>query len=375
MSSDEIRIEKVGSTVFELPPRYQIIKIIGKGTYGVVCSARDLERNCNVAIKKIENVFSNATEAKRALRETKLMRHFNHENVIRILDIFKPRCYDQFNDLYLVYELMEADLSHIIASPQPLSDDHIQVFVYQALVGLQYVHSANVLHRDLKPSNLLVNSDCSLKIADFGLARYQEDGLLHMTEYVATRWYRAPEVILSWQKYTNAIDVWSIGCILAELHLRQPIFQGRDFMHQIKRITDVLGSPSERDLQSINNPHSREFLLGLGHKDRVPFSTFLPKANPLACDLMERMLRLNPQDRISVAEALAHPYFADLHNNQPPVPSAAIFHDFDFEKAGPLSQNDLRQLLWDEMVMFHPEANEEERNRRAMQQQFQQHFG
>ena len=144
-------------------------------------------------------------------------------------------------------------------------------------------------------------------------------------------------------------------------------------MHQIKRITDVLGSPTERDLESINNPHSREFLLGLGQKECVPFSHFLPKANPFATDLMERMLRLNPQDRISVGEALAHPYFADLHNNQEAVPSAAIFQDFDFEKSGPLSQDDLKRLLWNEMVIFHPEANDEERGRQ--ERMFQQNFG
>ena len=296
------------------------------------------------------------------------MCHFNHGNIVGIIDILKPPNYDEFTDLYLVYELMEADLSKIISTPQCLSDDHIQFFVFQILKGLHYVHSAGVLHRDLKPSNLLVNSDCHLKIADFGLARYQDDGLLHLTEYVATRWYRAPEVILSWQQYTNAIDIWSVGCIMAELYLRQPLFQGRDFMHQIKRITDILGSPTERDLQCVTNPNSRDFLLSLGQKPSVPFKTFLPNANPLAVDLLTKMLKFNPIDRIGVEDALRHPYFTELSDDQSIVGCPSVFQDFEFEKMGPLPPENVKQLLWNEMARLHPEANEEEMVRQQQKQ-------
>ena len=138
---------------------------------------------------------------------------------------------------------METDLSSIIKSPQPLSDAHVQFFLYQILRGLKYIHSSNVIHRDLKPRNLLVNSNCDLKICDFGLARVDFAELqwkvAAMTDYVATRWYRAPEVILSWKKYTKAIDMWSIGCILAELVGRKPIFPGSDSQHQLQLITDT----------------------------------------------------------------------------------------------------------------------------------------
>merc|ERR1711991_810807 len=134
---------------------------------------------------------------------------------------------------YIVTELMETDLHQIIASPQNLSDEHVQYFVYQILCGLNHLHSANILHRDLKPSNLLVNGDCELKFADFGLARVESHLDDFMTEYVTTKWYRAPEVILSWKEYTKAIDVWSTGCIFAELMLRTPLFQGKDYIHQV----------------------------------------------------------------------------------------------------------------------------------------------
>ena len=178
----------------------------------------------------------------------KLLRYFNHENIISILDIQKPRSYETFTEVYLIQvrcsmlcrfqicsantfkELMETDMHRVIRT-QDLSDDHCQYFIYQTLRALKAMHSANVLHRDLKPSNLLLNANCDLKVCDFGLARSaasQEDNSGFMTEYVATRWYRAPEIMLTFKEYTKAIDVWSIGCILAEMLSGKPLFPGKD---------------------------------------------------------------------------------------------------------------------------------------------------
>jgi mitogen-activated protein kinase 1/3 len=189
----------------------------------------------------------------RTLREMKLLRYFNHENIISILDIQKPRSYETFTEVYLIQvrfvqchctelwiagalfsnftqELMETDMHRVIRT-QDLSDDHCQYFIYQTLRALKAMHSANVLHRDLKPSNLLLNANCDLKVCDFGLARSaasQEDNSGFMTEYVATRWYRAPEIMLTFKEYTKAIDVWSVGCILAEMLSGKPLFPGKD---------------------------------------------------------------------------------------------------------------------------------------------------
>lgn len=166
----------------------------------------------------------------RTLREMKLLRYFNHENIISILDIQKPRSYEHFTEVYLIQELMETDMHRVIRT-QDLSDDHCQYFIYQTLRALKAMHSANVLHRDLKPSNLLLNANCDLKVCDFGLARSaasQEDNSGFMTEYVATRWYRAPEIMLTFKEYTKAIDVWSVGCILAEMLSGKPLFPGKD---------------------------------------------------------------------------------------------------------------------------------------------------
>ena len=228
----------VCGNLFEVDAKYAPIKPIGKGAYGVVCSAKNLETTEKIAIKKIGNAFENAVDAKRTLREIKLLRHLNHENIIAIKDILKPPSREDFSDVYIVYELMDTDLHQIIRSSQPLSDDHCQYFVYQLLRGLKYIHSANVLHRDKKPSNLRLHAKCDLKICDFGLARTTSERE-YMTEYVVTRWYRAPELLLSCAEYTAAIDVWSVGCIFAELLGRKPLFPGKDYVHQLDLITKV----------------------------------------------------------------------------------------------------------------------------------------
>ncbi len=202
-------------------------------------------------MKKVQNAFEDLVDAKRILREIKLLRHFEHENVISILDMFPPKSTD-FEDIYIVTCLMETDLHRVVYSKQGLSDEHFQYFVYQILRGLKYLHSANVIHRDLKPSNILVNKNCDLKICDFGLARGfrdREHDDPNLTDYVVTRWYRAPEVVLLASEYTKAIDVWSVGCILCELVGRKALFTGKDHLDQIKKIIDVLGMPSEADLQ------------------------------------------------------------------------------------------------------------------------------
>ncbi|KAE9450426.1 hypothetical protein C3L33_17677, partial [Rhododendron williamsianum] len=187
----------------------------------------------HVAIKKIANAFDNKIDAKRTLREIKLLRHLDHENVVAIRDIIPPPQRESFNDVYIAYELMDTDLHQIIRSNQALSEEHCQI-----LRGLKYIHSANVLHRDLKPSNLLLNANCDLKICDFGLARVTSETDF-MTEYVVTRWYRPPELLLNSSDYTAAIDVWSVGCIFMELMDRKPLFPGRDHVHQLRLVIEV----------------------------------------------------------------------------------------------------------------------------------------
>ncbi len=192
--------------LFEVDAKYKPIKPIGKGAYGVVCSASNSLTSERLAIKKISNAFENVVDAKRMLREIKLLRHLQHENIIKIRDILPPPNREVFKDMYILYELMDTDLHQIIRSSQPLSDEHCQYFIYQLLRGLKYIHSANVLHRDLKPSNLLLTANCDLKICDFGLARTNSEKE-YMTEYVVTRWYRAPELLLSCAEYVMTMCI------------------------------------------------------------------------------------------------------------------------------------------------------------------------
>ncbi|KAL9583640.1 MAG: hypothetical protein Q9212_002583 [Teloschistes hypoglaucus] len=326
------KVFKVFNQDFIVDERYNVTKELGQGAYGIVCAATNNQTGEGVAIKKVTNVFSKKILAKRALREIKLLQHFRgHRNITCLYDMDIPRP-DNFNETYLYEELMECDLAAIIRSGQPLTDAHFQSFIYQILCGLKYIHSANVLHRDLKPGNLLVNADCELKICDFGLARGfsmdPEENAGYMTEYVATRWYRAPEIMLSFQSYTKAIDVWSVGCILAELLGGRPFFKGRDYVDQLNQILHYLGTPNEDTLSRIGSPRAQEYVRNLPYMPKVPFQRLFHNANLDALDLLDRMLAFDPSSRITVEEALEHRYLHIWHDasDEPNCPTTFDFH-------------------------------------------------
>lgn len=340
---------------FNVSEQYDIQDVVGEGAYGVVCSAMHKPSGQKVAIKKItpfdHSMFwydslhsysmifyarqAYSDNSLRTLREMKLLRYFNHENIISILDIQKPRNYESFFEVYLIQELMETDMHRVIRT-QELSDDHCQYFIYQTLRALKAMHSANVLHRDLKPSNLLLNANCDLKVCDFGLARSAastEDNQGFMTEYVATRWYRAPEIMLTFKEYTKAIDVWSVGCILAEMLSGKPLFPGKDYHHQLTLILDVLGTPTMEDYYGIKSRRAREYIRSLPFKKKIPWKAMFPKTSDLALDLLEKLLAFNPVKRISVEEALKHPYLEPYHDPEDEPTAAPIPEEFfDFDK-------------------------------------------
>jgi serine/threonine protein kinase len=349
---------KLAGNDFEVDVRYTDLKPVGGGSYGLVCSAHDMVTGKKVAIKKVTDTFQDLIDAKRIMREIKLLMLLgDHENVIGLTDIMvAPALTQDFRDVYIVCELMECDLDRIVSSSQPLTDAHAQYFVYQIIRGLLYIHSANVLHRDLKPSNLLVNSNCDLSICDFGLARGVADDET-LTEYVVTRWYRAPELLTEAQYYGPAVDVWSVGCIMAELLGRKPLFQGKDYMHQLQVIIDVLGTPSEESLAFVTNSMAKRAIKELPQREKKSFSDMFPNSNAQAVDLLERMLVFDPRERCTVAEALAHPYFKALHDaNEEPeckvkfsIPIERQFRD------GEIPKEILQQEIYNDMLLLHPE--------------------
>jgi len=231
-----------------------------------------------------------------------------HENIIRLRNIIKA---ENNKDLYLVFDHMEADLHHVIRA-NILEEVHKQYIVYQLLKSLKYMHSAGLIHRDLKPSNMLVNSDCQMKVADFGLARSVastgEDTNIKLTDYVATRWYRAPEILLGSTKYSKAVDMWSVGCILGELIVGKAIFQGTSTLNQIEKVLELIGKPKPEDIESIESPHAATILSSINIAKKKSFASFFANASEVALDFLRRLLVFNPHNRLTVEEALRHKY-------------------------------------------------------------------
>lgn len=351
---------------FLLDARYEVKHILGKGSYGTVCSAIDTKSkdNAPLAIKKVCNIFNKEVLLKRAIRELKLLEFFKgHKNIIGLVDLdivyMKP-----YDGLYCFQELVDYDLAKVIHSSVQFSEYHIQSFFYQICCGVKYLHSAKVIHRDLKPGNILVTSQGCLKICDFGLARGISEKFMNhnhkscnITNYVATRWYRAPELILARKPYGTAVDIWAIGCIFAELYGRRPIFIGDDQIQQINEICKVIGSPS------------REVICGYGttiawdiFSDPKPkflkkdWKDIYPHANDAAFDLMDRMICWEVSTRYNIDQILRHPYLAKIRNPDEEVNLDQEF-DFSFEwKAHNL--NNMKKVLQEEVENFKKKKNE-----------------
>ncbi|MCO5595356.1 hypothetical protein L7F22_049398 [Adiantum nelumboides] len=317
-------------------------------------SAIHVPTSSRVAIKRI-TPFDHSMFCLRTLREIKLLRHFNHENIISILDIIKPSTYEGFNE-----ELMETDMHRVIRT-QELSDDHCQYFIYQTLRGLKALHSAQVLHRDLKPSNLLLNANCDLKICDFGLARSanqpEAEGTGFMTEYVATRWYRAPEIMLTQSTCGPLAAFWPRCCLASHCFPAETVSGQRCNVqavlirprskdhHQLSLTLEILGTPSLDDFYAITSTRSRDYIRALPFRKRRNFTQMFPNANALAVDLMSSQTHHS-------RGSLAHPYLEPYHDpdDEPTAsPLDPSFFSFDYTKEQ-LSRGQLKQLIYQEIM-------------------------
>ncbi|XP_055346249.1 stress-activated protein kinase JNK-like isoform X2 [Paramacrobiotus metropolitanus] len=347
---------EVGETRFTVLKRYQTLKNIGQGAQGVVCAAYDSVLGQHVAIKKLSRPFQNVTHAKRAYREFKLMNLVNHKNVIGLLNAFTPqRTYEEFTDVYLVMELMDANLCQVIQ--MDLDHERMSYLLYQLLCGIKHLHSAGIIHRDLKPSNIVVRSDCTLKILDFGLAR-SANATFMMTPYVVTRYYRAPEVILG-MGYKENVDIWSVGCIFGEMIRGAVLFPGSDHIDQWNKIIEQLGTPSV-DFMKRLQPSVRHYVenrpkyAGYPFEKLFPDVLFPPDSQEHASysrDLLSKMLVIDPEKRISVDDALQHPYinvwFEESEvNGQGPGPYDHIVDEREH------TVEEWKRLIYDEVTQY-----------------------
>jgi len=391
----DLQAYSIWGSDFHIPKKYTLVDAIGQGAYGIVIFATEKsgsiasaspdgsapmtaagthlpeetdgeEEPSKVAIKKIENVFDCLTLAKRTLRELRIIRHMSHENVMGLLTTFVSEPKAVFDDVYLVCEHMETDLSTILKSGQHLDDGHHQFWIYQLLRGMKYVHSADVAHRDLKPRNILVCANCDLKICDFGLARVcfdvgGEDYLLSpLTDYICTRWYRGPELLTGTEiRDLKKLDVWSMGCIFAEMLGRRPLFPGTNSQHQFALIIAYTGWPSAEDLARIGSTKVHKFLRSLPRTEPKSYQAALPQAKKVAVDLVRLLLRFTPCDRPTVEKALQHPYLKGLYcEEDEPTTVPMRREDFEFERRK-ATMNTMREEIWREILEHYPEKKKE----------------
>eukprot|EP00928_Gymnodinium_smaydae_P024760 TRINITY_DN1993_c2_g3_i1.p1 TRINITY_DN1993_c2_g3~~TRINITY_DN1993_c2_g3_i1.p1 ORF type:complete len:403 (+),score=47.03 TRINITY_DN1993_c2_g3_i1:149-1210(+) len=347
----------VSGNVFQVPDRYSIVDSIGVGSYGAVCMALNYGSSRMVAIKKMEDVFEHPMKALRTLREMRIMRHLSNENVLTILDAFVDR--EEFSNVYLVAEAMDTDLLALIQSENYAIGDHSRFFLYAILRGMKYIHSAGVVHRDIKPRNVLVNKDSNVKIADFGLARVllthghsREFPCEELTDYVCTRWYRAPEVLYGSEIYDFAVDMWSVGCVTVEIFTAKALFRGHDTENQLERIIEVVGTPSEREIAKMPFETCREFFRRLPQRPKRDFIEYFNTIPPDVVDFVEATLQFKPGARCTAAMALAHGCVAHYHDPcDEPVRTLLDLEDFSFEYEPELTERDIRLELTREMLM------------------------
>lgn len=243
---------------------------------------------------------------------------------------------------------MDYDLARVIYSPIQLSEFHIASFVYQILCGVKYAHSAGIIHRDLKPGNILVSTQGVIKICDFGLARAVNSSATwahSITNYVATRWYRAPELLLRESLYGKPVDMWAMGCILAEFYGRRPLMPGKNSVHQMNEIVRYLGLPPP-DMLHHANYHGPNYLFA----ERVEWSTVYPFASARGLSLLDQLLRWTPKARLDVNEALSHEYFWRIRDESNEPNAGRIFRAGREEKVSDMLV--LQVLLQEEVAMF-----------------------
>ncbi|KAA8495292.1 Mitogen-activated protein kinase 14 [Porphyridium purpureum] len=343
---------------------FTLKRVIGRGAYGIVCSAMNTVTGEEVAVKRVTKILNSPSMATRILRELKFLRLLMpHENIIKIKDVLVPGDGEKFNDAFMVLEIMPTDLHRLLNMKTKLSGEHVKYLMFQLFRGLHYMHSCQVFHRDLKPNNILINKQCDLRICDFGLARAMFENtaeMVYWTDYVATRWYRAPELIMAYfTNYSTAIDIWSAGCIFAEvLSGGKPLFPGRNQYHQFELITEVTGRPPPEAIERLRSEEAKRYVTQLPVRPRRPLDQIFPDADPLALDLLQQLLAFDPEKRISCYDALQHPYFNEYrHLGLGTIGTPFPPEEFDFEQkvnSNKMTPDEMRLEFLREIAHYHP---------------------
>lgn len=285
---------------------YEKLDKLGEGTYGVVYKARDIRDDSIVALKMIRLEGEDEGIPPTSIREISILHELNHPNIVKVNGVI-----NQPKNLTIVFEFLDKDLKkYIDRNPGKMNSDLIRSFSFQIICGLCYCHCHRIIHRDIKPQNLLLNRSGYIKLADFGLARAFTIPLRIYTHEVVTMWYRAPEILLGSQYYSLPIDIWSAGCVIAEMFNGKPLFRGDSEIDQLYKIFNILGTPTEENFPGV---------------EQMPnYSIMFPKWKPMdladviktddeeALDLISRMLQFDPANRISAKEAINHPYFRSI---------------------------------------------------------------
>jgi len=400
---------------WQLPERYEVCEWIGSGSYGTVCEAEDSETGSSVAIKRCGGLFDHLSCGTCILREISILSRLDHVNVIKIHRVFIPDSIQRFHDLYMVMELADSDLKKLMTKDVALTPLHTSTLLYNLLRGVRYIHSAGVYHRDLKPANCFVNADCTVKIGDFGLARALGDDVpaheitprvseggprsipqvphtqrmeRRLTGHVVSRWYRAPELILLQQSYTDAIDMWSVGCIYAELlgmlpgidvADRAPLFPGMccfpcsphpglpaDYRYYTQgnqdmlcKIFNILGTPSDMELAELDREDAKLYVRCFQSRVGCGLGAKFPHVARESVDFLEEVLHFSPRARASAVEALRHPLLRSIRDPKTETTLPAMFEQ-DFEIGDQeMNEDKLRSRFWAERCRLEHEGRQQ----------------